>query len=184
MAPTKVQNGLVVGIVYKVKLEDGEVIDQIGTRRSALLPARPGKLVLGLEKALVGLAVNESKTVKVTPEEGYGEYDEEATEEMERDMFPEDMELEPGLMLTLEDDEGNLMDAVITDIADEIVTLDFNHPLAGETLFFEVKVVEESGKPRRKSASTATRTAGHAPPQLANPMCNFCMLDSRGSWPL
>ena len=99
-------------------------------------------IVPGLEKALVGLAVNESKTVKVTPEEGYGEYDEEATEEMERDMFPEDMELEPGLMLTLEDDEGNLMDAVITDIADEIVTLDFNHPLAGETLFFEVKIVE------------------------------------------
>ena len=142
MAPTKVQNGLVVGIVYKVKLEDGEVVDESEPGDPLYYLHGAENIVPGLEKALVGLAVNESKTVKVTPEEGYGEYDEEATEELERDMFPADMELEPGLMLTLEDDEGNLMDAVITDIADEIVTLDFNHPLAGETLFFEVKVVE------------------------------------------
>ena len=142
MAPTKVQNGLVVGIVYKVKLEDGEVVDESEPGDPLYYLHGAENIVPGLEKALVGLAVNESKTVKVTPEEGYGEYDEEATEELERDMFPADMELEPGLMLTLEDDEGNLMDAVITDIADEIITLDFNHPLAGETLFFEVKVVE------------------------------------------
>lgn len=142
MAPTKVQNGLVVGIVYKVKLEDGEVVDESEPGDPLYYLHGADNIVPGLEKALVGLGLNESKTVKVTPEEGYGEYDEDATEEVERSMFPADMELEPGLMLTLEDDQGNLMDAVITDIADEVVTLDFNHPLAGETLYFEVKVVE------------------------------------------
>ena len=142
MAPTKVQNGLVIGITYKVKLEDGEVVDESEPGDPLFYLHGAENIVPGLENALTGMGLNESKTVKVTPEEGYGEYDEDATEEVERSMFPSEMELEPGLMLTLEDNQGNLMDAVVTDVADELVTLDFNHPLAGETLFFEVKIVE------------------------------------------
>jgi len=155
MAPTKVQNGLVIGLDYRLKLDDGEVVDESEAGDPLYYLHGADNIIPGLEKALTGMGLNESKTVKVKPEEGYGEYDDEAVDEVERSIFPDDIELEPGLMLTLEDDEGEMMDAIVTEVNGDKVTLDFNHPLAGETLYFEVKVVEI------REATAEERQHGH-----------------------
>lgn len=141
MAPETVKDGLVISLEYTLKLDDGEVIDEATSDDPLLYLHGNDNIIPGLEAALTGMALNESKSVEVKPEDAYGEYDEEGIEEMERDFFPEDVKIELGEMLSLSDEEDNIYDAIIVEIDDDLITLDFNHPLAGQTLFFEVKVV-------------------------------------------
>jgi FKBP-type peptidyl-prolyl cis-trans isomerase SlyD len=141
MTPNTVQDGLVVSIHYTLTLDDGEVVDESTADDPLLYLHGADNIIPGLEKALTGMAVNDSKRVTVSPEDGYGEYDEEAVEALPRNLFPDDMELEPGIVLGLRDEDGNVFDAVVVEELEEEVVLDFNHPLAGENLHFDVKVV-------------------------------------------
>ncbi len=138
---TEVANDLVVTIEYKLTV-DGEMIDS--SEGDAPLEYLHGhaNIIFGLEKELTGMKVGESKNVEVSPEEGYGEVDDEAVLEVPRGEFPEDVPLEPGIELEITDDEGDMMFATIIEIGDEDVVLDTNHPLAGQTLFFEVSIVD------------------------------------------
>jgi FKBP-type peptidyl-prolyl cis-trans isomerase SlyD len=79
--------------------------------------------------------------VQVPPEQGFGDYDPDEVEWFDRDEFEDDEGLEPGMLLAVEDDDGELFDAVITEVTGDAVALDFNPPLAGKTLVFEVEVV-------------------------------------------
>jgi len=90
---------------------------------------------------MVGMKIGESKDVLVLPEDGYGEFDEEAFMEVPRSEFPADMELEEGLELNVTDEDGQNQLAFVESFNDEVVRLDFNHPLAGAELQFNVKVV-------------------------------------------
>ena len=141
MAPQTVQDGLVVSLTYVLKLDDGEVIDAAGADEPLLYLHGADNIIPGLERELTGMGINESKQVTVAPENGYGEYEEEAVQELPRDMFPADAELAVDAMLTLRDEEGRLFDVTVADLDDDTVTLDFNHPLAGETLYFDVTVI-------------------------------------------
>ena len=101
--------------------------------------------------------VGDEKAVTVAPQEGYGQYDDERLQRVPRDSFPSNMELEEGLNVRMRDvSSGQLLDAYIEEVEDEAVTLDFNHPLAGETLFFDVKVVS------LREASSDELDHGHA----------------------
>lgn len=141
MAPIKVEDGLVISIAYVLTLEDGEVVDESNADEPLMYLHGAENIIPGLENALTGMSVNEQKKVIVAPEDAYGEYDDDGINEMPRDFFPEDVEVEPGIVLTMKDEDGNIYDATITDIEEDIVTLDFNHPLAGETLTFDVTIV-------------------------------------------
>ncbi|MFN2146399.1 MAG: peptidylprolyl isomerase [Anaerolineales bacterium] len=138
---TEVANDLVVTIEYKLTV-DGEMIDS--SEGDAPLEYLHGhaNIIYGLEKELTGMKVGESKSVEVSPEEGYGEVDEEAVLEVPRSEFPADVPIEPGIELEITDDEGDMMFATIIEVGDEDVVLDTNHPLAGQTLFFEVSIVD------------------------------------------
>ncbi len=141
MPPTKIQDGVVVSLEYTLKLDDGEVVDEATADDPLEYLHGADNIIPGLEKALTGLKIGDRKQVVIQPEEGYGEYDPEDMEEVERSLFPDDLELEEGMMLTMSDENDNLFDAVVVDYDDEVVTLDFNHPLAGETLHFDVRVL-------------------------------------------
>ncbi len=141
MPPTTIQNGVVVSLEYTLKLDDGEVVDEATADDPLEYLHGADNIIPGLEKALTGLKIGDRKQVTIQPEEGYGEYDPEDMEEVERSLFPDDLELEEGMMLTMSDENDNLFDAVVVDYDDEVVTLDFNHPLAGETLHFNVRVL-------------------------------------------
>ena len=87
------------------------------------------------------MTIGESKNITLTPEDGYGEYDDEAFAEVPRDEIPDNVPLEIGTAIEMEDEEGNYLEAVIDEIADDYVVLDFNHPLAGQELHFAIKVI-------------------------------------------
>ncbi len=136
----KVQDGQVVSMDYTLHV-DGEMLDtSVGDRPLEFLQGA-GNIIPGLEKELYGMAIGDSKKVQVAPEDGYGLVDEDSVVDIPRVEFPADLPLEVGLELRLEDENGYPMRAIILEINDEFVQLDFNHPLAGKTLHFDVTVV-------------------------------------------
>jgi FKBP-type peptidyl-prolyl cis-trans isomerase SlyD len=142
MADTKltVIDGLVVGLDYTLRLDDGEIIDSsTGQEQLEFLQGR-GQIIPGLEQALYGMAVEDEKDVVVAPADGYGEQDPDAFELVARDVFPSDLDLKPGMGLRMLDDSGRALEAYVVEVRPEEVVLDLNHPLAGETLHFHVKI--------------------------------------------
>jgi FKBP-type peptidyl-prolyl cis-trans isomerase SlyD len=121
---------------------NGEVVDTSEGAQPIQFIQGQQQIIKGLEDELYGMSVGESKEVIVGPESGYGEVDPENFAEIPRDQFPSEIPLEPGVELELKDEDGEIIDARIVSVMDEIVRLDFNHPLAGEQLHFQVKVVD------------------------------------------
>lgn len=136
-----VTDGLVVSLDYTLRLDDGEIIDASEQEPLEFLQGH-NQIIPGLERALAGMKVGESKEVVVAATDAYGEEDEDAYQLVERDIFPPDMELEEGMQLRMRDaHSGEAVDVIIAEVNDNNVLLDFNHPLAGEELHFQVKVV-------------------------------------------
>ena len=140
MSKDTVQNGLVVSMEYTLIVDGEELDSSVGAGPLQFL-AGYDNIVPGLEREMIGMKIGESKDVVVVPEDGYGEFDDEAFMEVPRSEFPNDMELEEGMELHVSDEDGQEQMAFIESFDDETVRLDFNHPLAGEELRFTVKVV-------------------------------------------
>lgn len=140
MSKDTVQDGLVVSMDYKLTV-DGEVLDSSDGQGPLQFLAGYDNIVPGLEREMIGMKVGESKDVVVSPADGYGEFDEEGFMDVPRSDFPSDLQIEEGVELSVTDDEGKNQYARIESITDESVRLDFNHPLAGAELHFNVKVV-------------------------------------------
>jgi FKBP-type peptidyl-prolyl cis-trans isomerase SlyD len=136
----KVADGMVVSLNYTLRLDDGQVVDSSEGQDALQFLQGQGEIVPGLEQALYGMAVGEEKDVEVAPVDGYGETDPDAYQMVPHEIFPSDMVLSEGMGLRLHDDTGQPLEAYVADIRTEGVLLDFNHPLAGETLFFHVKI--------------------------------------------
>jgi FKBP-type peptidyl-prolyl cis-trans isomerase SlyD len=136
----KVQDGQVVSMDYTLHV-DGEMIDSSAGQEPLEFLQGAGNIIPGLEQELYGMAVGESKKVIIQPEEGYGELDPDAFVEIPKEQFPSEIPLEIGVELQVTNEDGQPMSARIDEVTDESVTLDFNHPLAGKELHFDVKVV-------------------------------------------
>jgi FKBP-type peptidyl-prolyl cis-trans isomerase SlyD len=141
MSKDTVQDGLVVSMEYTL-IVDGEVLDTSDGVGPLQFLAGHDNIVPGLEREMIGMKIGESKEVVVSPEDGYGEFDEEAFMEVPRSEFPTDMEIEEGVELSVTDEDGKNQYARVESLTDETVSLDFNHPLAGAELHFSVKVIE------------------------------------------
>jgi FKBP-type peptidyl-prolyl cis-trans isomerase SlyD len=136
-----VDDDTVVSLDYSLRLDSGEEIDSSSKDEPLQFIQGQEQIIPGLENALYGMVVGEEKNVTISPEEGYGEYDSENFLMMPRDSFPPDMALVVGERLVVRDSEsGQEYPAYIAEVGDESVKLDFNHPLAGETLHFQVKI--------------------------------------------
>jgi FKBP-type peptidyl-prolyl cis-trans isomerase SlyD len=140
MSENKVANGQVVSMEYTLWV-DGEILDTSDGQGPLQFLAGSGNIIPGLEREMLDMKIGDEKEVTVTPEDGYGEFDEDAFMEVPRKEFPADMELEEGIELSVSDDEGNSRYARIDSVEADTVHLDFNHPLAGAELKFKVKVV-------------------------------------------
>ena len=140
MAAT-VQEGSIVQMDYTLTV-DGEIVDSSDGREPLSYTQGQGQIIPGLEKRMVGLKVGEEKQVTVGPEEGYGTVNPEAFIEIPKDRLAPDVKPEVGMVLRGNDKNGQPFRATISKIESESVTLDLNHPLAGKTLNFQVKVVE------------------------------------------
>ena len=141
-----VSEGMMVKIDYTLTV-DGEIVDESPEGQPLQYIHGSGQIIPGLEKELEGLKVGDSKSVTVTPEEGYGPVNPEAFIEVLKQELADDLDVEVGTTLSGVDPEGRLFRARVEAIDGENITLDMNHPLAGKTLNFEVAVVEITPSP-------------------------------------
>ena len=140
MSTDTVQDGVVVSMEYSLHV-DGELLDTSDGQGPLQFLVGYGNVISGLESEMMGMKIGDSKDVVVQPEDGYGEFDEEAFMNVPRKEFPKDMPLEVDTELTVRDEEGHARYARVDSIEGDTVRLDFNHPLAGAQLHFNVKVV-------------------------------------------
>ena len=138
----EIKDGAVVSLAYTLRLSNGEIIDFSEADDPLEYLHGAENIIPGLEQQLIGLHVGDEKKVELAPADGYGVYDPEDVEVVERKMLPKDLELKLGMVLAITDDEGNLSEAFVREIAPNEVKLDFNHPLAGQRLFFDVQVLD------------------------------------------
>lgn len=141
-APLTVADRLVVSLAYLLQDSEGAVIDSADESEPLQYIHGFGQIIPGLERCLYGMALGEVKDVIVEPGEAYGEYDPEAYELVSLEWFSGGDSLEEGMSVELEDDAGEVIEAHVAEIRNDGVLLDFNHPLAGETLYFQVKIAD------------------------------------------
>lgn len=137
-----IQKGSTVKMHYTLTVE-GTVVDSSSGRDPLTYQQGGGQIISGLEKELEGLNAGDKKQVVVTPEEGYGQRQTDAIQKISKDAFEGTPDLKVGDKV--QGQKGNVpIRAVVTEVHDQEVTLDFNHPLAGKTLNFDVEIVEVS----------------------------------------
>lgn len=140
MAVQKITDGVVVSLAYVLTV-DGEEVERV--ERDDPLDYLHGaeNIVPGLEAALSDKKVGDHLDVTLTPEEGYGDYYEDEIETIAREDIPDADALEVGMVVEIEDEDGYWYEATVTDITPKAIVLDFNPPLAGKSLHYEVQVV-------------------------------------------
>lgn len=136
-----IANQHVVAIDYTLSNDAGEVIDSSAGAEPLVYLHGAGNIIAGLEKALLGKAVGDELDVSIEPEEAYGEYSAELITNLGREMFEGVDELEVGMQFHASAPDGGMQIVTIRDIDGDQVTIDGNHPLAGQQLNFKVKVV-------------------------------------------
>lgn len=136
-----IKNGDAVKVNYTGRLENGEVFDSSEGREPLAFTVGTGQLIPGFENAVIGMQTGESKTVTIPPEEAYGPHKEEFVMDVPRDRMGQDIEPEAGMQLQLTDPNGRTIPAVITEIDDDSVKIDANHPLSGKVLIFDIQIV-------------------------------------------
>jgi FKBP-type peptidyl-prolyl cis-trans isomerase 2 len=155
---------------YKLSLADGEVIEDSAESGPIELVYGQGSVIPGLERALEGMQPGEAKQVVIAPEDGYGERDDEAVIMVPRDNFPQDQKLEPGMVFSLRRQDGHVIYARLLEIHDQELKMDFNHPLAGQTLTFDIKI-EDVLEPDPNAASCSCGCGGPEHEDDCGPDC-------------
>jgi FKBP-type peptidyl-prolyl cis-trans isomerase SlyD len=136
-----VADGKVVTIAYILTV-DGQEIERAELNDPIQYLHGAGNIVAGLEEALEGHHAGEHLNVTVAPDKGYGEYNEDDIDRIDRRDVPDAAQLKPGMVVEMEDEEGYLFEATVIEVNSKEVVLDFNAPLAGKTLHFEVQIVD------------------------------------------
>lgn len=136
------KKGDTVKVHYTGKLDDGTVFDSSRSREPFSVKLGDGRVIPGFENGIVGMEQGQTKTVTIPPEEGYGPRRDNLVLEVNESEFPKDITPEVGQKLQLKQANGQNVPVTITAINNNIVTLDANHPLAGQTLTFEIELLE------------------------------------------
>ena len=144
MAHTEtVSDDMVVSMDYTLRLDSGQVVDSSQGREPLQFIQGQGHIIPGLERELYGMEVGDEKEVTVAPEEGYGERQEDRVQTVPLEAFPPESQPEAGMQVQLQDQQtGRVLQAMVRSVEGETVILDFNHPLAGEQLHFDVEITD------------------------------------------
>ncbi len=131
-----------VKVHYKGTLTTGEQFDSSEGRDPLAFTVGAGQMIKGFDDAIPGMAVGDKKTINIAPSDAYGEKNKEAVIEFPKANIPPDMKLEPGMKLQLQNQAGQPIPVVVTEVKDDVVILDANHELAGKELVFDIELVE------------------------------------------
>lgn len=138
-----VKKGDKVKVEYTGTLEDGSIFDSSDKHDTPIeFTVGSGKLIKGFENAVVGMKVGEEKEIKIPPEEAYGPYNPEFVKDMPRNIFPENKQIQIGMVFLVNLQSGRQIPVWISKISENSVTVNLNPPLAGKTLIFKIKIVE------------------------------------------
>jgi len=140
--PQSVKKGDTVKIHYTGRIKDGQVFDSSKEREPIEFEIGSGRVIAGVDKGVIGMKPGEKKEVTVPPQEGYGEYEQKLLIDVPMDKMPEDIKPEVGMRLQIVNDMGQPLPVLVTEVNDESVKLDANHPLAGKDLVFNIELVE------------------------------------------
>ena len=134
--------GDTVKIHFTGKLQDETVIETSKDRDPLEFKIGDGNVIPGLEQGVIGMAAGDKKTIAVSPEEGFGQPQEDLVVDLKKSEFPEDVEFAVGAYLNIETSDGKEFKAKVVEIKEDTVTLDANHPLAGITINYDVELLE------------------------------------------
>lgn len=138
-----IKDGDTIKISYVGTLDDGTVIDSTENHDGPLeFTVGSGQVISGFDEAVKGMEVGEEKTIRIEAADAYGEPNPAMIETVPKSMLQCDAEITAGMMIAVGTADGQQMPAKITEVTDETLTVDMNHPLAGEALTFNIKVVE------------------------------------------
>lgn len=137
----KVKDGDTVKVHYHGKLTDGTTFDSSEGREPLSFEVGSGQVIPGFNEGVTGMEVGEKKTITIPSDQAYGEKRNDLLMEFPLDKFPPDLKPEVGMALNMSNQEGHQFPVMITEVRDESVILDANHPLAGKDLVFDLEVV-------------------------------------------
>ncbi|MBF0463694.1 MAG: peptidylprolyl isomerase [Nitrospirae bacterium] len=138
----QVKMGDKVRVHYKGYLNDGSVFDSSLEREPMEFTMGEGMLIAGFENGVLGMNEGDAKTVKISPEDGYGPYRDDMVLVVEKSQVPPNINPYPGMVLQVRSNDGSSVNVTIAEIAETSVTLDGNHPLAGKELNFDITLVQ------------------------------------------
>lgn len=138
----QVKNGDVVKVHYTGKLTTGEQFDSSTGREPLEFTVGKGQMIKGFDDAIPGMIIGEKKTINISPEDAYGQINDEALIEFPKKNVPPDMPLEEGMQLELKDENGQSFPVTITEVKDDVILLNANHFLAGKALVFNIELIE------------------------------------------
>ena len=130
-----------VTLHFAIKLDNGDVVDSTFDKQPAIFTVGDGSLLPGFEQALYGLKAGDKRSLQIEPENAFGQPNPQNVQVMPRGQF-QDMELSEGLLIIFNDAANAELPGVVKAFDEQQVIIDFNHPLAGKTLNFEVEIIE------------------------------------------
>jgi len=139
---SKVKQGDTVKIHYTAKMAGGKVFDTSRKREPLEFKVGEGKVIRGIEEAVLGMDQGDKKTVTISQEKAYGPHKNEMVVQVPRERLPDDLDPRVGQLLEVRQPDGNSSVVTVTDVTTESVTLDANHPLAGKELTFDIELLE------------------------------------------
>jgi peptidylprolyl isomerase len=140
------EDGSTVEVHYRGTLSDGTVFDSSYDRDEPIgFQVGAGTMISGFNDAVVGMTVGEKKTVNLKPQEAYGDVNPNAVTEVSRMNFPNDFAFIPGQVVQGSNENGHPVVGTINEVKSDVVVIDFNHPMAGKVLNFEIELVSVKG---------------------------------------
>ena len=136
------KSGDTVKIHFTGKLQDETVIETSKDRDPLEFKIGDGNVIPGLEQGVIGMAVGDKKTIAISPEDAFGQPQEDLVVDINKSDFPKDVELAAGVYLNIESSDGKEFKAKVVEIKEDTVILDANHPLAGVTINYDVELLE------------------------------------------
>lgn len=130
-----------VTLHFALKFEDGSVIDSTFEKNPATFTFSDGSLPVAFEKKILGMKTGQTGTYTLSPEEGFGQSNSNNVQHFSRKDFDKDLELVEGLVISFADSKQSELPGVIKSVDGDNVYVDFNHPLAGQNLVFEVEII-------------------------------------------
>jgi peptidylprolyl isomerase len=140
------QQGDKVKVHYTGKFDDGTVFDSSAGQQPLEFTIGEGQVIPGFENAVIGMNPGDKKSATIPAGDAYGEYMDEMVLTVERNQLPPELQPEVGQQLQIRNPDGQAIPVIITDVTDSTITLDANHPLAGQDLTFDIELVEIGSK--------------------------------------